>query len=122
MKIAAIALLFLATSSTCYAVEKPKAIRLETLERVAVYATAEFDAASTYRALYSCPAGYVCRESNPVMRPLAGSPAIFPVMVGSAWAVDYLSKKISPNHPRLGRVIRWVSIGGHVAAGTSNTR
>lgn len=89
MKTAAIALLLVLTSSTCYAVEKPKTTKLQVLERVAVYATAEFDAASTYHAIHACPAGYVCRESNPVMRPLAGSPAIFPVMAGSAWAVDY---------------------------------
>lgn len=122
MRVAAVLLLFLATSSICYAVEKPKATKLQTLERVAVYASAQFDAVTTYRAIKNCPPGSVCTESNPMMRPLAGNPAIFPVMAGSAWAVDYLSRKISPDHPKLGRAIRWISIGGHMAAGISNLR
>lgn len=122
MKTAAIAFLLVLTTSTCYAVEKPKTTKLQAIERVAVYATAEFDAASTYHAIHSCPAGYVCQESNPAMRPLASTPAIFPVMAGSAWAVNYLARKVSPNHPKLGRVIRWISIGGHLAAGISNMR
>lgn len=122
MKIAAVLVLCFATSSTCYAIKKPKAINANTLERVAVYASAEFDAATTYHAIHTCPAGYSCRESNPFMRPLADSPAIFPVMAGSAWAADYLSRKVSPGHPKLGRVIRWISIGGHLAAGLNNLR
>lgn len=122
MRIAAVLFLLVATSSTCYAAQKPKSTKLQMLERVAVYASAQFDAAATYRAIRSCPPGYVCRESNPVMRPLAGNVAIFPVMAGSAWAVDYLSRKISPAHPKLGRVIRWISIGGHLAAGLNNMR
>lgn len=122
MKLAAIVVLCLVSSTTCFAIKRPKAISAKTLERVAVFASAEFDAATTYHAIRSCPPGYVCRESNPFMRPLAGNPAVFPVMAGSAWAVDYLSRKVSPDHPRLGRVIRWISIGGHLAAGVNNLR
>lgn len=122
MKCAAMFLLLLATSSTCYAIEKPKTSNLNKLERVLVYASAEFDAATTYRGINSCPQGLICREANPIMRPLAGNPAVFPVMAGSAWAVDYVSRKLSRNHPKLGRVMRWISIGGHLAAATSNLR
>lgn len=122
MKVATLTVLCLVTSTACFAIKKPKISKEVMLERVAVYATAEFDAASTYHAIHSCPTGFVCRESNPFMRPIAGSPAIFPIMAGSAWAVDYLARKVSPGHPRIGRVIRWVSIGGHLAAGISNVR
>ena len=99
MRVAAVLLLFLATSSICYAVEKPKATELQTLERVAVYASAQFDAVTTYRAIKNCPPRSVSTESNPMMRPLAGNPAIFPVMAGSAWAVDYLSERSPRNIP-----------------------
>lgn len=122
MRVAAVVALSLVTCNTCYAVKKPKAINAKILERVAVYTSAEFDAATTYHTIHSCPPGYVCRESNPFMAPLAGSPAIFPVMLGTAWAADDLSRKISPHHPKLGRVIRWISIGGHLAAGVNNLR
>jgi len=72
VKIAAVLFLLLAACSTCYAIRKTGATRWQSLERVAVYATAEFDAAATCRAIRSCPPGYVCPESNPMLRPLAG--------------------------------------------------
>lgn len=122
MRVTAVLAMLLATLNTCYAIEIPKSSKLETVERVAVYASAQFDAATTYRAIRTCPPGYVCSESNPVMRPFAGNASIFPVMAGSSLAVDYLSRKISPRHPKLGRAVRWISIGGHVAAGFNNLR
>jgi len=120
MRCTTVLFLLLVTSSTCYAIEKPKTSNLNKLERVLVYASAQFDAATTYRGINSCPQGLTCREANPVMRPLAGNPAVFPVMAGSAWVVDYVSRRLSRNHPKLGRVMRWISIGGHVAAGVNN--
>lgn len=122
MRSAAVLFLLLATCSTCYAVEKPKVPNLNKLERVLVYASAEFDAATTYRGINSCSQGLTCREANPMMEPLAGTPAVFPVMAGAAWVVDYVSGKLSYDHPKLGRALRWISIGGHLAAGINNLR
>lgn len=120
MRSAAVLFLLLATSSTCYAIEKPKTTNLNKMERVLIYASAEFDAATTYHGINSCPQGLTCREANPMMRSLAGNPAVFPVMAGSAWVVDYLSGKLSRDHRKLSRVMRWISIAGHMAAGINN--
>ncbi len=122
MKVATALCFLLVTCNLSHAVEKPKGSRLTTVERIAVYASSQFDAATTYHAIRSCPPGYICREGNPSMRPFAGNVSIFPVMAGSAWAVDYVSRKISPNHPKLARTVRWITIGGHMVAGFHNLR
>jgi len=117
VRVAAVLLLFFATTTICDAVEKPKTTRLQTLERAAVYASVEFDAAATYNSIHSCSPGYICTEANPVRRPLAGNPAIFPVMAGSVWAVDYVSRRVSRNHLKGGPghavdLNGWPSCGG----------
>ncbi len=103
MKVAAALCFLLATRNFCHAVEKPEASHLRALERIAVYASAQFDAAPTYNAIRSCPVEYICREGNPSMRIFAGNVSIFPVMEGSARVADYASRRLPQNRPRLAR-------------------
>ena len=107
-------LAFLITTSG-WALEKPP--RTDRALGAAVYAAAGFDAGTTYSLLNSCSQ---CYEANPVLRPVARTPAIFPVLLVTAWGVNRLAARVRPNHPRWSRVIQVSAIGLHAFAGAHN--
>ena len=109
LTIAAILLL----SGTAMARKLPKPLD------IAVYAASEFDGATTYAALQDC--GSRCYEANPMLRPFADTPAIFPVMAGSAMAVNWMAGKLrNGGHPRYGKGLQLFAIGLHLLAGAHN--
>jgi len=107
----AVTVLMLATSA--WAVEKPH--RLTKLD-VGVYLASEFDAATTYHALQGC--GNRCYEANPMVRPFARNPGIFVALGASAYAVNYIARKLgNSGHPRWATTLRVLAIGVHAGAG-----
>jgi Domain of unknown function (DUF5658) len=81
--------------------------------------SAEFDAATTYRAMNS---GGVY-EANPMVRPFAHNATIFPVLGASAMGVNLLASWMEKNdHRKLGRTLQIICIGSHAMAGISNLR
>ena len=86
---------------------------------IAVYAASEFDGATTYTVLQDC--GSRCYEANPMLRPFADTPAIFPVMAGSAMAVNWMAGKLKDGgHTRYGAGLQLFAIGLHIVAGAHN--
>jgi Domain of unknown function (DUF5658) len=116
MKCVLLALLMASTAqaASLKKIAKPF-VKLSSLAVVA----AEFDAATTYRAMNS---GGVY-EANPVMRPFAHNATIFPVLGASAMGVNLLAARMEKNgHGKLGKAIQIICIGSHVVAGISNLR
>ena len=111
MKIA-LAVLLLSAMPLSAASKKQKALDL------AVYAASEFDGATTYAALQDC--GSRCYEANPMLRPFADNPSIFPVMALSAWGVNYLAVKIGRHHRRWAVILQGSVAALHIAAGAHN--
>jgi len=86
---------------------------------LAVYASSEFDAATTYRAVRSC--GAACIEANPILRPIAGNPAIFFALGGTAWLANREARYLREHgHGRWARAVQVLTVGMHVFAGASN--
>lgn len=79
----------------------------------------QFDAATTFHVLNACPQ---CSEANPVLRPLAKTPAIFPVLQMG----DYGALELAVHYGRRRRWVRWSIIAGfaalHVYAGIHNLK
>ena len=95
---------------------QPAATRIP-WRNLAVYAAAEYDAATTYN-LRNCQP---CYEANPVMRPFARNISIFPVEAATAWVTNKFSTMLDRSgHERFGRVLQWSVIAAHTAAGSWN--
>lgn len=112
-------LLVLFAVSTAHAASLKKIakplIKLSTLTVLA----AEFDAATSYRAVNSGGA----YEANPMLRPFAHNATIFPVLGASAVGVNYLSAWLKRSeHKKLGTTLQVLCIGSHVVAGAANLR
>lgn len=85
---------------------------------LAVLGASEFDATTTYRLVHGSTQYY---ERNPLVRPVAGSPAVFAVAGGSALLVNYLAKRARRSgHPRAARALQFAVMGVHVFAGIHN--
>jgi hypothetical protein len=85
---------------------------------LSVNLAAEFDAATTYHMLNSNRYTY---EANPLVRPFAANPSIFPALAASSLAANWLARR-EQNHGH-GRVAFWIralTIGEHVACGIHN--
>lgn len=107
----ALALLMLAAPA--WAVQKPHKL---TKLGLGVYLASEFDAATTYNVLQSC--GSNCYEANPLVRPFARNPGVFVALGGSAYAVNFLARRLeSHGHRRWAKALRVVAIGVHAGAG-----
>lgn len=108
---ATLAVFLLATSG--WAVKKPH--RLTKLG-VGVYLASEFDAGTTYHLLQGC--GKRCYEANPMVRPFAGNPSVFVALGASAYAVNYLARRLeNRGHHRWATALRVVAISVHAGAG-----
>lgn len=84
---------------------------------VAVYAAAEYDAATTY-SLRECQK---CYEANPVMKPFAKNPSIFAVEGLTAWITNRFAGVLDDNgHPKWARTVQWTVISAHAGAGSWN--
>ena len=84
----------------------------------AVLAASEFDATTTYQALNECPR---CYEANPILNPLATTPAIFPVLGGAAWEVNWVANKLRKRgHGKWAKGLQLIVIGLHTFAGVHN--
>lgn len=106
-----LAVFMMATS--VWAVKKPHKL---TNLGAGVYLASEFDAATTYHLLQNC--GGRCYETNPMVRPLAGNPSIFVALGASAYAVNYLARKLEGRgHRRWATALRLFAIGVHASAG-----
>lgn len=82
--------------------------------KLITYGSAEFDAGTTYYDLHQpC-----CSEGNPVVKGVAGSPAVFAVVAAGAYAVDWGAPKLA----KFGKAIRVVAIAGHLFAGAHNIK
>jgi hypothetical protein len=107
----AVALFMMVTSA--WAVQKPH--RLAELD-AGVYLASEFDAAATYHLLQNC--GSRRYEGNPMVRPFARNPSVFVVLGASAYAVNYLARKLqNRGHRRWATALRVLAIGVHAGAG-----
>ena len=94
--------------------------KLDKALSLAVVAASQFDAATTYHVLNSSP---YLREGNPLIGGAAKTPAIFPVLAGTALATDWVASRLKADgHPKAGRAIKFVAIGVHVFAGAHNLR
>jgi hypothetical protein len=86
---------------------------------LAAHATATFDAWTTRRAL---EAGN--RESNPTLRPFAGSPAIYGAIQVSPLILDWVGHRMQRSQFGVVRKFWWlpqsVSAGGSLSAGVYN--
>lgn len=83
---------------------------------LAVMASSEFDAGTTYTAMHSCS----CREGDPMMRPFAGNPSVFAVSAFSAWMIDRGAKKLRVHHRKWAVVLQVGATAAHVVAGAHN--
>ena len=112
-------LLVLLMASTAQAAGLKKIVQPITKLSTLTVLAAEFDAATTYRAMNS---GGVY-EANPIVRPFANNAAIFPVLGASAMGANFLASRMKRNdRTKLGRTIQIICIGTHVLAGASNLR
>jgi hypothetical protein len=84
-----------------------------------VVVSSQFDAAATYRAVRRPGMA----EGNPLMRPFASNPSIFPVLGLSAVGVNALARlERREGHPKAAHAIQFVVIGLHVVAGVHNVK
>lgn len=87
---------------TLLACHSPKAQMLPLL------VAGQFDAATTYHDLKVCK---TCYEVNPFLKPVAKTPAIFPVMALADSLTVRLARRAGMRH----HIIKWVIIGGFTA-------
>ena len=107
--------LLLVAMPLCAASKKQRALDL------AVYAAGQFDGETTIYVLNHCPAGVRCFEGNPIVAPVAKSPALLLVMGTSGWAVNRIAQKLrSDGHPKYAKGLQLFVIGAHVLAGAHN--
>lgn len=83
---------------------------------LSVLASSQFDAATTYTTLRSCN----CVEGNPLMRPFASNPSIFPVLALSAWGANGLARKLRVHHRKWAVAFQVGVIALHTVAGAHN--
>lgn len=109
--VGALAAMMIATS--VWAVQRPHRF---TKLGAGVYLASEFDAATTYHLMQDCGTG--CYEANPMVRPFARNPSVFVALGGSAYAINYLARKLERRgHRRWAVALRVFAIGVHVGAG-----
>jgi hypothetical protein len=85
---------------------------------VSLNLAAQFDAATTYTVLNTIPGS---REGNPLLRPFASNPSIFPVVAATSLSLNWLARREgSHGHGRVAFWIRALTIGSHVACGVHN--
>jgi len=97
-----------------------KEIRLWRSLVIAEHSAALFDAWSTRRSI-SSGNGY---ERNPLIKPFANSPAIYPVLQVAPLGVDFLSHRLMRSNNAFLRRVWWVpqvaSVGGSLWVGARN--
>jgi hypothetical protein len=109
-------------TSTAKLTERPslKQQRVWWALTAAQHGAATFDAWSTRKSLESGN-GY---ERNPLLRPFAGSPAIYPVIQALPLGLDYLSKRMMQSRHGIFRKTWWVpqtiATAGFVWSGAHN--
>lgn len=86
---------------------------------VPLLVAAEFDAATTYNALSNCT---TCHEINPLLRPVARTPLVFPALWVAGNVTLDLSRHVSKRHRILGRAMLAGAIGLHIFGGVNNIR
>jgi hypothetical protein len=89
---------------------------------IAQHAAATFDAYSTHRAVKSGKG----RELNPLLRPFAGSAAIYGAIQAGPLATDWLALKMRASQNKTFRRLWWLpqtlTTGFHIWAGVNNLR
>ncbi|MCL5006096.1 MAG: hypothetical protein M1404_06140 [Acidobacteria bacterium] len=110
-------LLVLLMASTAQAASLKKIVKPFAKLSTLTILSAEFDAATTYRAVRSGRA----YEANVLVRPFARNASIFPVLGATAVGVNYLSSWMKKNnHQKLGKTLQILCIGSHIAGGATN--
>ena len=71
----------------------------------------QFDAATTYRVLSTCPPTERCWEVNPLLKPFADSPMIFPaIAVGDSLVLNISNRYHGPHR----KILRAILVGGFI--------
>ncbi|HEV2133782.1 MAG TPA: hypothetical protein VGR47_05920 [Terracidiphilus sp.] len=122
MRLAAAILLLAAVLPAAVAAQATPAVtrggKLESAAGVGVWLAAESDAGTTYAALHACTR---CREGDPLMGPLAKTPAVFVMSAAEAWLTVHAACRLrGAGHGRAALALELAAMGLHGWAATHN--
>jgi len=90
-------------------------------QSVPLMLSGQFDAYTTYHVLNNCPYEH-CWEVNPILKPFASTPLIFPAIAAGDSFVLAGGHDLLPGHPRIRAAIIYGFVGLHVWCGLHNLK